>query len=468
MLKNILFIVLQLANISLGYSQTLFSLRADGTILKNNKPFFPMGFYVDRNSIAGYKAAITSIAEGGFNVVDLPYVGGDKVGWTSFLDLCSNKNVYVESQLYYDEPVFEPVDLYKDHSAIFAWSIADDADNGYFTLDQMKNRNTQCKAKDPKHLTFITLTGYYLGRRNAADNYTNIADASGYQCYPLNPPNDYDVTSSNALTQTYIRTLLYVKSATKVNKPMILNSQTFSWGNQSSNPRFPTVAEIRNMTYSGLAAGIKGIISYVFNKELVNQTKLWNEIKLLRKDIIAMETMILDGKLTQNTAPDAELVTSFWELGDTCMVIVANTTYNNDKILNLKLPTKYVNHVAISMQNRILPTLNYSNSTLSGVLQNQDVQVYKLIPDITTRTEFHLVNNTSQINLHPNPAKNELFFTGNIAQNTTYEITSTESKSLQSGMVNGGSISIENLKAGIYFIKIGTKGDEKVERFVKE
>ena len=72
------------------------------------------------------------------------------------------------------------------------------------------------------------------------------------------------------------------------------------------------------------------------------------------------------------------------------------------------------------------------------------------------------------ISIHPNPAKNELFVTGKISENTSYTITTLDGKTLQNGIINSGNISIENLKEGIYLVKIKTDAGEKVQRFVKE
>jgi pectate lyase len=83
----------------------------------------------------------------------------------------------------------------------------------------------------------------------------------------------------------------------------------------------------------------------------------------------------------------------------------------------------------------------------------------------------NIENNTSNaihISLHPNPTKTELFVSGNFSENSNYEITSIEGKALQAGVVSGGNINIENLRTGIYIIKIKTEVGEKVQRFVKE
>ena len=74
----------------------------------------------------------------------------------------------------------------------------------------------------------------------------------------------------------------------------------------------------------------------------------------------------------------------------------------------------------------------------------------------------------NQYSLHPNPANNELFVSGNILENARYQITSIEGKALQTGALNGSSINIGNLSTGIYLIKIKTEVGDRVQRFVKE
>lgn len=222
----------------------------------------------------------------------------------------------------------------------------------------------------------MSLTGYYLSRRSAVDNYSSIADASGYQIYPITPLPDYDITSSNALTQTYLRTLMYVNSAAKVNKPMIMISQNFSWGNPAPDSRYPTVAEIRNMTYSGLAAGVKGILSYVYNSNLVNQAALWNENKTLRTDVTTLESVLLNGTLTRVNTGDTELVISYWTYNDGIYVIVVNTSYTITKSVSIPISVFYGS--AVAMFSRMPKTLSLSGGKLVGSISPEEVEVYKL------------------------------------------------------------------------------------------
>ena len=62
---------------------------------------------------------------------------------------------------------------------------------------------------------------------------------------------------------------------------------------------------------------------------------------------------------------------------------------------------------------------------------------------IVTQVEDMAIAN--DIAVYPNPANSELFITGNNLEHATYEITSIAGKSLQTGVLNGGTISLSNL-----------------------
>lgn len=369
MKKTFLFVIL-FCIYNVVFAQTVFSIRSDGTILKSGQPFFPMGFYLDRADVASYTSLVTSLAAGGtYNVINLPSGSGD---WNAFLNHCSSKGIYILSQLDYTGDFIAPVYTYKNHSAMYGWSVADDADNGYFTVAQLWDRHNQLKAADPNHITETSLTGYYLNRRQAADTFTAIADVAGYQCYPITPYSDYDVTPINALTETYLRTLLYVNSSAKVNRPMIMTNQAFNWGNGSS--RFPTVAEERNMVYSGLAAGVKGIVSYVYNTEFLGQTSLLNECNTLSADIATLQGVLLNGTLTRVNTGDQELVESYWVYNNMCYIVMVNTSYSSSKNVSMALPSGYTGNKT-SLFSRMPNTLSVFGTSLAGSIAALEVQV---------------------------------------------------------------------------------------------
>ena len=128
---------------------------------------------------------------------------------------------------------------------------------------------------------------------------------------------------------------------------------------------------------------------------------------------------------------------------------------------------------------------NARNSTLDFAFTNAVAYTYYKFNitanngdgDYTQLSEIQFSNSTStgiantvskDFSIYPNPSKTELFFKSNFSGNVTYEITTIEGKTLQSGIVNSSSIAIETLKAGIYIVKIKTEAGEALQRFVKE
>jgi hypothetical protein len=70
--------------------------------------------------------------------------------------------------------------------------------------------------------------------------------------------------------------------------------------------------------------------------------------------------------------------------------------------------------------------------------------------------------------IHPNPAKTEIFISGDNLANATYQVVTIEGKPLQTGILSNGMISIQNLEGGMYILKIKTQSVESIQRFVKE
>ena len=378
MKKVLLINLLGMFLLTYSFAQSTSSLRSDGVLLANGQPIFPFGSYSLPwdSSLNRRMSALQTMIGAGFNVVLME--DGGVAGFSSLLDTALANNVKVFLSVPYDPNIVGEASFYKNHSSILGWMVADDADDGAETISSLISRNAAVKAADPNHLTILSLTGYYAARRALADSYTPISDVSAYQIYPINPPSDYDVTSSNALTETYKRTLLYVQSAASQNKPLLMHTQTFSWGSQSPNPRYATVSELRNMMYSGLAAGIKGILTYDFSFDLVNnQPSLWNEFKSLRTDVSALQSALLDGVFTRVNTGDQELVSSYWIYNNKCYVAVVNTSYTTAKNVSIALPSGFTANKT-SLFSRMPNTLSLSGATLTGSIPAQAVELYSI------------------------------------------------------------------------------------------
>ena len=468
MKKSIIYIFL-LANICV-FSQTTTSYDINSNFLLNKKPFFPFGCYglYYTESQENKINSVRELSKAGFNIMCLANADNSN-GQTNFLNLLDTAFKY---KVYFVMGASNNSFLKYRASqclakpALFGYTLADDADDNTKTsLEECRTVEAEIKAIDKNRLTHLTLTGWDATRRAAANDYIAISDFCSYQCYPIGNHRYADITPAKALTLAYERTLAYVKEAELQKKPFVHTPQTFTWAEQSDIPRYPTVIELRNMTYSALAAGVKGFISYDFSFDLINNQKpLWKEYADLAKDVKSVQSILFENKLTRHNTADNELVFSSWRKGDTTLFVIVNTSYTFKKNINQKIDWSIGNQL-IPVSNRLESPLYIENGTLTGSISPQGVQVYTTVAKPTS-LEFEYMANVITIN--PNPAKNELLLNGSLTPSTTYEITSIEGKGMQSGIVNSGSISIENLKAGIYFIKIGTKGDEKVLRFVKE
>ena len=467
-MKKIYISITLLLSVISCFSQTKTSYDFNNNFLLNDKPFFPFGCYgiYWENALSEKLTSLTELGQAGMNIVCMDDIGETAAReFTKVLDEAQKNNVKVLIGTPYAPYMKWRAIERKDHPATFGYTISDDADNGKFTLAELANINAEVKKEDPNHITHLTLTGWNSTRRSLAAQFITIADFCSYQCYPICKHRDADFTKANSLLETYKRTLAYVLEAEKANKPFMMLPQTFSWGSQSSSPCYPSVMELRNMVYAGLAAGVKGFISYDFSFDLINNQKpLWKEYADLAKDVKSVQSILFENKLTRHNIADNELVFSSWRKGDTTLFVIVNTSYTFKKNINQKIDWSIGNQL-IPFSNRLESPLYIENGTLTGSISPQAVQVYTTVAKPTSLEIEYLAN---VINIHPNPAKNELLLNGSIIQSTTYDITSIEGKGIQSGMVNSGSISIENLKAGIYFIKIKTDEGEKVLRFVKE
>ena len=390
-------------------------LRADGTILVNNVPFFPFGAYsIPRTETEADKTqCFNDMIAAGFNIATLEDDGttASRTTINNLLTLAGNGNLKVLIGASHSPSIIYPPQKYDTYPATLGYIISDDGDNGIYTVPELTQRNADVKSFDNTRITFLTLTGWSATERSQADSYTNISDVSGYQCYPLGSATGSDWNSADALTDTYSRTLAYVKSAALNNKPMLMHLQTFNWGIQSSSPRYPTVSELRNMLYTGLAAGIKGVLSYDFSFDLKNnQPALWSEFKTLRTDVSALENALLNGTLTRVDTGDSRVVSSYWTYNNMCYIVVVNTSYTASKTVSIPLPSPYTGSKT-ALFSRMPNTLSVTGTALAGNLSPQDVQVFRI--DAATTT-YPII--TARGDNQPNEGKEKAFDGNNFSK----------------------------------------------------
>lgn len=332
------------------------SIRADGTTIVNSKPFFPFGFYHVSpydNEATKRLNALRKIADAGFNTMFVPLDLEDG----SFVDEATRLGVYIIGE--FNDNTISVVNTYKKKPAILGWLVADDADNGKQTPEQVFQFHNQVKVADPQHVTY--LSGY---NPKKIGQFMNSADLVAMQSYPVNfeplSSTDYSISGAVKTSPSY--------------RPIIANLQTFAW----QGSRAPSFKEVRNMTYQSLINGVKGVIYYTYYDstwDMSSNPNLWNGIKSLVPEIKQLSPTLLDGQLTKINTGVEDVFAGFWKYQNQAVVVVINTSRRSTRTVSIPLPSQRTSGVEPMFSGR--PSgMAVIGSKLSGSIKPEDVHVY--------------------------------------------------------------------------------------------
>ncbi|PSM48508.1 hypothetical protein C7Y66_14050 [Chroococcidiopsis sp. CCALA 051] len=327
------------------------------SVMVDEKPFFPFGFYY----VSYYDSEQTkrlndlrAIAQAGFNTMYVPLDLNDD----SFLNESAKLGVQIIGE--FNEDPMSVINKYKNNSAIIGWLVADDADNGKKTPEQLSQFNYQLKVADPQRITY--LSGGYPKK---IGQFVDSADVVGMQSYP--------VTAEPLSTVNY-SIASAVKAAVPINRPVIANLQTFAW----SGGRAPTPKEVRNMTYQSLINGVKGIIYYAYYDgvwNLPDNKTLWNGVKLLVPEIKQLTSTLLYGDLIKIATGVSDTYAGIWKYQNKAVVVVINTSSNATKEVTVSLPLQRTTGIETMFAGRPSGMI-VKGDKLSGSIKPKDVHVY--------------------------------------------------------------------------------------------
>ena len=235
----------------------------------DGKPFFPLGMYwgkVEADKLEKY-------AEGPFNCL-MPYTRATR----KHLDMCGEKGLMafinlknetlnsawarrrkITSQKEVDDFFEAEINKVKDHPALLAWYVNDEAPTT--EIPERTHLYSLFRRLDPNHPTWAV-----LDRLHDLREFIPTYDVLGMDPYPV---------AQKPLTHI-TEFMLGTQKAIFNDRPLWNVPQTFNWAwyrkNAADRERFPSEREMKNMNWQHIALGANGLISYCYHG-------LWKYVK---------------------------------------------------------------------------------------------------------------------------------------------------------------------------------------------
>jgi hypothetical protein len=340
------------------------------------------------------------LVKSGFNTIHIDV--RDTSNCVLFFDQCYKKGLKIVAQFgsktgEHSMGDVSCLSVYKNHPVLLGWSIADDANNGHYSIDSTKMRHDSVKAARPELFTFLSVyENYEKGISFAPHEFLRTGDVLAFEMYPID--NWGQALGAFTQEEELVKVERELDTFQKINfrdfnKILVAIPQTFSWANFSDNKAamLPTPEELRSITYTGLINGAKGVLNYTFGipGSLVSKStpdykltltgKLWEECKLIAKEINILKEIYLKGSRTKvDLGKDSRLSLAYWKYGNTTYVIVSNLDKTKSQFLDYKLAVKGNIHNAFFWRKA---TLIYKQGSINGNISPQQVQVYQIKQD---------------------------------------------------------------------------------------
>ncbi len=364
------------------------ALRADGTLLVSGKPILPFGFYISTGHTGDMRLkCVEQVAKIGGTVV---HIEGPWDNDTRFLDRAAELGVWVVAGHTETEAKLDRVRKFKDHPAIIAWTLYDDA-NTLSTVQHLTKMNKKVKEIAPHRLSFVPLGTQSKDVPMPATGFFECSDVVGWEMYPVASPKATDP----GLRATESQTARVAELAASAGRPFWVLPQTFAW----PGGRVPTPTEYRHICYVGLVNGARGVMSWSIyhNVEadkrakrkaegkpaweewyLPDSKELWSECGAVAKEVQELAPLILDGKRTKLSA-GKDVSAAAWVGEKGTLVVVANLSETDARSVSLSLPQGVGGELTPAFKDRDRPAgLTLKDGKLVGEIRKSAVHVYHL------------------------------------------------------------------------------------------
>ncbi|MFA5139963.1 MAG: hypothetical protein WC728_12090 [Elusimicrobiota bacterium] len=170
---------------------------------------------------------------------------------------------------------------------IAAWYLVDEPDVQKMPPDKLKKLDQQVRAWAPQHKT-----AFVVGDGRTAKTYADSGDILMVDWYPV--PH-LPLTSAGE----HVR---YTVEAAK-GKPVwaVLQAMDWRWYPQR-NPkkprigRFPTIAELRFMSYHSILEGASGLWYFTWDRRLSDAPELWSVVIAVTRELSSLRPVLEDGE----------------------------------------------------------------------------------------------------------------------------------------------------------------------------
>lgn len=369
--------IVMIAAVANSASAATVSVRPDGKLIVDGKPFLPFGFFAN---VGEPMRDLNAVGQNGFNTAYC-----NNICDNAYYARAASLGVKVIHEIWWPGPKAS-VESVRNKSPLIAYYVADDvnisANDGCASLRyspaQVLARSNQIRSYDlTPPLGHFTAAGIVLAPECRVGEFARSASMlMGYN-YPIGnwgPSTEWLQWNVDATKQ-----LVSACSGGKCSPVMVNQTWHWPWG------RMPTAGEVRNMNYASLIYGAAGIIMYTISdddSELkqdpwyylpVDGPSVWAETKAQAKEIRRIAPMLLDGKRTVLSVGRANL--AVWTQGTKTLVIAANTDRTRSLRVDATLPAGATGGLRPAFT-RLPATLTNSRNRLSGDLPRDAVQIY--------------------------------------------------------------------------------------------
>ncbi len=275
------------------------TMREDGAVLIDGKPFFPIGIYgVMKREFNNFNIdkAFADLKDAGFNFAHSYIMPRED----EFLDTAQKYGFKLWTVARFPDERF--INTERNHPAILAWYLGDDT-SANTTPSELFDRNDAVKALDPTRLTTQADPISSQSQISNYQDYVRGTDTFLPEIYPVHTKKKNSARDCVPITILDMkRCQIDIKKANDGPKsiwPIIQYFQGWGW------ERFPTMQELRAMSFASIIHGANGITWYTyggtvepekkkFNYGVTTTPERWNNISTVARQIRDLSPVLLE------------------------------------------------------------------------------------------------------------------------------------------------------------------------------